>query len=433
MSADITTGSCRTAQIVRRLTGAAAFDSFGTGIGAAAAILYFVTLRGYLTGAVALAMSTGAVLGILSPVPFGRLADRYGLTRVYVALLIVRGALSMAYPFAVNFSMFAALTWALLALETTTPPLQQAVVSRVCEAKAKVRLMARVMAARNAGLGAGTLAAGLALATRSTALVAAMLALNGFTFLVMAAAVYSLRDDVRRSHRAEARDSPTGPEPADVRPVTADDRHRPVLRNPAFLGLCATNGLLLLHDSVLFVLLPLWTVTRLGLSPVILAAMLATNTALSVVLQSAFSRINLAAVPRRVLVASIAFLCMACLFGAVAERVHRFALVVVVCLAIVVLLTLGENLHSVLAWQVSFALAPTPRHGEYLSAFNTGFAVQRVVGPVTMTAVVLALHGAGWLILAAAFVGAAAGFWYLARRQGFRAEPTAVEMAESAR
>src|SRR6476660_7118938 len=79
-------------------------------------------------------------------------------------------------------------------------------------------------------------------------------------------------------------------------------------------------------------------------------------------------------------------------------------------MAAVVLLTIGENLHTIAAWQVSFELAPDARHSEYLSAFNCGSSLQRVVGPLMMTAVVLVLPTSGWLILASVFAAAAVGF-----------------------
>ena len=60
-------------------------DSLGSGLSAGAAMLYFFTMVVLAPGAVKLAMSAGALLGILTPVPVGRLADRYGLETVPIA------------------------------------------------------------------------------------------------------------------------------------------------------------------------------------------------------------------------------------------------------------------------------------------------------------------------------------------------------------
>lgn len=63
---------------MQRLVAGAAVDSFGTGISAAATILYFVTIVGFTANSVVAAMSAGAIFGVLSPILVGRLADRFG-------------------------------------------------------------------------------------------------------------------------------------------------------------------------------------------------------------------------------------------------------------------------------------------------------------------------------------------------------------------
>jgi MFS family permease len=396
----------RAAHLMHRFVAGAAVDSLGTGIAAAGAILYFVTVRGFSAASVAVALSAGAVLAIFTPLVTGRLADRHGLTRIYVCLLLLRAALYLVYPLATGFTAFLVLTWAVIGLETTTPPLQQALVGRLFGSDSRVRLMSLVMAARNAALGAGTLLAGLALAVAPGWAVAALLALNGVTFAVLAAVVFSMRHDVAAAA------------PPPVVESTVDPRSRPALREPAFLGLTVANGVLLLHDSVLFILLPLWTVTTLGLSPVVASVAMAVNTGLSVVLQLAFGRMRrLTQRPGRGLVVSVVFLVLACVAGIGVERLADggagVAALAAGCLAIAVLLTVGENLHTIAAWEVSYTVAPADRGADYLSVFGLGYAVQRVLGPVLMTAMVLGLGAAGWLALAAVLVAAAAGFLVL--------------------
>ena len=401
-------GGRRAAHLMHRFVAGAAVDSLGTGIAAAGAILYFVTVRGFSAASVAVALSAGAVLAIFTPLVSGRLADRHGLTRVYVCLLLLRAVLYLVYPLATGFTAFLVLTWAVIGLETTTPPLQQALVGRLFGSESRVRLMSLVMAARNAALGAGTLLAGLALAVAPGWAVAALLAFNGVTFAVLAVVVFSMRHDVAAA---------APPPPAET-VSTVDPRSKPALREPAFLGLTVANGVLLLHDSVLFILLPLWTVTTLDLSPVVASVAMAVNTGLSVVLQLAFGRMRgLTQRPRRGLVVSVAFLVLACAAGIGVERLADggagVAALAAGCLAIAVLLTVGENLHTIAAWEVSYTVAPADRGADYLSVFGLGYAVQRVLGPVLMTAVVLGLGAAGWLVLAAVLVAAAAGFLVL--------------------
>ena len=406
--------SARTPFIGRFVSGAA-IDSFGTGLSAATAILYFVTFVGFSAKSVAVAMSAGAVLGLLSPIPVGRTADRFGLVPVYCATLLLRGCGYLAYAWTTRYPSFFSVTLLLMALETTTPPLQQALVGRMFSGGSRMRVMSVVRAARNAALGAGTLAAGLALTTKSRPLVACLLMVNGVSFYVLAAVVFSLRRCAADAEPPPARNGSARPAGEPTAP--------PVTRNLPFLGLSGLNGLLLLHDSVLFVLLPLWMVTKLHISPEIMTLMLALNTALSVLLQMVLGRMErLTRSAGPVLIAAVAFLVMACGACAAAGNLPKAGAIAVIAAA-VVLLTVGENLHSIAGWEVSFRLSPASRRGEYMSAFNMGYGVQRIVGPLLMTGVVLVFGGTGWFFLGAIFVGAWGGFQAIDRSQRHRATP----------
>lgn len=154
----------------------------------------------------------------------------------------MRGIGFVAYALATQYVTFLLLTLPLMALEAATPPLQQSLVAQLFAGDARIRVMSSIRAARNVALGAGTLVAGAALTTHSQPLVAALLAINGTSFLILAWVVHSLRRSAIPPAQQQEKDCGSS---------------RPALRNPAFLSLAGLNGLLLLHDSVLFVLLPL--------------------------------------------------------------------------------------------------------------------------------------------------------------------------------
>ncbi|MEU8927433.1 hypothetical protein AB0D10_42065 [Kitasatospora sp. NPDC048545] len=171
--------------------------------------------------------------------------------------------------------------------------------------------------------------------------------------------------------------------------------------------LTASNGLLLLHDSVLLVLLPVWVVTRTSLPAAIVAGLLAVDTVLTVLPQLGFSRTErLTHRLDAVLLAAAGFLVAACAaFPAAAHLSGAWA--VAGCAAAVALLTVGENLHAVAGWQLSFDLAPADRRTEYMAVFNLGLGLQNVVGPALMTSLVLGAGPTGWLLLATLFTGSA--------------------------
>jgi len=84
------------------------------------------------------------------------------------------------------------------------------------------------------------------------------------------------------------------------------------------------------------------------------------------------------------------------------------AVVVVGLLAsAVVLLTLGENMHAVAGWELSFLMSDPDQRPQYLSLFSLGYTAQLIVGPLLMTSVVLPWGMPGLLVLIVLFVAAA--------------------------
>ncbi|WP_181958633.1 hypothetical protein [Nonomuraea diastatica] len=69
---------------------------------------------------------------------------------------------------------------------------------------------------------------------------------------------------------------------------------------------------------------------------------------------------------------------------------------------------LAEMLLASGAWEISFALAPDDRQGQYQGFFGTGAPVARTLGPVVLTTLVLDGGTLGWLLLGGAFAAAGA-------------------------
>jgi hypothetical protein len=110
--------------------------------------------------------------------------------------------------------------------------------------------------------------------------------------------------------------------------------------------------------------------------------------------------------------------CCACLAGSAVGTRELSTLLLV---AAVLCLTAGELLKASAAWQITFTLAPPVRAAEFFATYGLGRVAAQIGGPVLVTAVVLALGSAGWLLLAAVFVAGAAATPPLAR--GARARP----------
>ncbi|MEU6620668.1 MFS transporter [Streptomyces litmocidini] len=384
----------------RRLAAGAAVDSVGSGMFLAASTLYFVTVVGLPAARVGLVLSVAAVAGLLSPVPLGRLADRVGPVRVYVALLTLRGLGYAGFALIDDFWPYAVLTCVLTALDRGCSPLQQVVVGIVEGGQNQTRTMASIRSVRNIGLTAGFLLAGAVLAIQERAAFVALFLANAATFWVIAVVVEQLR-------RRAAAVPPPAPAPqadaAEPQPTAV----RSPFRDLRFMLFTVSNGVLSLHDSVLFVLLPLWLTTATDAPSSAVSVLLAVNTVLTVLLQVYVARFaeTTAGALRLVPVALVPLL-VSCAAFAGAEHVPVWPAAACAVLA-VVLLTVGENLHSVAVWNLSYELSPVPARSRYLAAFSLGMTGQQIVGPVLMTGVLLPLGTAGWAVLAAVFALAA--------------------------
>ncbi|MDG9712469.1 MFS transporter [Streptomyces sp. DH10] len=395
----------------RRLAAGAAVDSVGSGMFLAASTLYFVTVVGLPAARVGLVLSAAAVAGLLSPMPLGWLADRVGPARVYVALLAMRGLGYAGFALVDSFWPYAVLTCVLTALDRGCSPLQQVVVGIVEGGQNQTRTMASIRSVRNIGLTAGFLLAGAVLAIEEQAAFVALFLGNALTFWVIAAVVEQLRR--RAAAAADSAATTTPAVSASAAPAPSSDEPAPAavrspFRNLRFLLFTVSNGVLSLHDSVLFVLLPLWLTTATDAPSSAVSVLLAVNTVLTVLLQVYVARFaeTTAGALRLIPVALIPLL-VSCAAFAGAEHVPVWPAAACAVLA-VVLLTLGENVHSVAVWNLSYELSPAPARARYLAAFSLGMTGQQIVGPVLMTGVLLPLGTAGWAVLAVVYALAAA-------------------------
>ncbi|MFF0886919.1 MFS transporter [Streptomyces sp. NPDC003456] len=411
----------------RRLAAGAAVDSVGSGMFLAASTLYFVTVVGLPAARVGLVLSVAAVAGLLSPMPLGRLADRIGPTRVYVALLALRGLGYAGFALVESFWPYAVLTCVLTALDRGCSPLQQVVVGLIEGSENQTRTMASIRSVRNIGLTAGFLLAGAVLAIEERAAFVALFLGNALTFWVIAAVVEQLRRrtpdpaPVARTVAAAA-ESPgpdsDRPDPASVRTPFKDLR---------FVLFTVSNGVLSLHDSVLFVLLPLWLTTATTAPSSAVSVLLAVNTVLTVLLQVYVARFaETTAGALRLVPLALVPLLVSCAAFAGAEHVPVWLAAACAVIA-VVLLTVGENLHSVAVWNLSYEMSPAPARARYLGAFSLGMTGQQIVGPALMTGVLLPLGTAGWAVLAAVYALAAAVLRITGAPRAAHADPVSAE------
>lgn len=381
----------------RALAIGAGIDSLGTGMFFASFALYFVGVVGIAANQVALATTLAGAVALLAPVPVGRLADRLGTGRFYVALLLLRGLGYGCFAFASDFKGFLLLSVLLTAADRSSSPIQQAVVTALISGQDRTRTMASIRAVRNVGLTVGFLLAGAAFAAAEPSLFMAVFVGNGLSFVVVAAMV---RRVLSRAGTVVERTTP-------VPTAAAAAALRSPFRDRWFMVFTVGNGVLSLYDSVLIVLLPIWVIEHTAVPVALVPVLMAVNTVLTVLLQVYVARFAdgpFAAI--RLLVLSGALMAICCGFFAMGQAASATLAVFAILVAVVVL-SVAENLQEVAAWELSAELSPKAAHARYLGAFSLGFSGQKVIGPSLLVVVLMPTGLIAWPVLAGAFGTAA--------------------------
>ncbi|MFI9558434.1 MFS transporter [Nonomuraea endophytica] len=350
---------------------ALAVDALGTGLLRPFLLLYGVMVLKLSAPATGIAMTVGAVVGLVCMPAVGRWLDRGARSTVVAASMLVRVlgvALLPATP-AGNVWLFATAALFLGIGNQAWPAAHAALVATVARGRERDAALAGGRALRNAGLGAGALLATAFLAGDTTAL-QALAAVTGLAYLAAAALAWSVHV---RAHPAAAAAEDGDDEPA-----------------PRMRALLAANVIYVFCLNVPEIAVPLVLVTQMHASPVWSAAVFVANTVLVVTLQipvtvllSRFSRRSVLALSGVVLAASYLGFLAATSLG------HGWGAPAVVLVSVVC--TIGEIIYAGSATALVTALAPAHVLGRALARFqlSTGFGL--AVSPAVITA--LASHG----------------------------------------
>ncbi|MEU6332117.1 MFS transporter [Streptomyces sp. NPDC047049] len=381
--------------------------SIGTGLFLAGSMLFFTRGVGLSPFQVSLGLSLAAVLGMIASVPVGSLADRVGPRRALIALHIWRVVAYSLYVTVHSFAAFLVVVCATTMADKASPSVNQAMVGTLFDQQERLRTMGFLRAVQNVGLSLGALIAAFALPWDSRSAYDTLALGNAASYVVMAFLIWRIRGiDSGRAASAKAAVSAKTTENYAVEAAQATAAN-PFKELP-FLALSGLNGVLALHDTVLFVGLPLWIAqfTRAPVSLVSVALIL--NTLITALSQTWWTQLadTTAKAVRGMVIAGLVLALAALSVGPAAHVGTGTACVLLLCG--VLLLTVGENLHAASAWAISFELSPATSRARYLSVFGLGQSTRDLVGPALITTVVIGMGTWGWIGLAALFTLAGA-------------------------
>ncbi|SMF54564.1 MFS transporter [Streptomyces sp. Amel2xC10] len=363
-------------------------NAIGTGLYLAGSAVFFVRSVGLTAAQVGLGLAVSGVVGFLTTVPIGALADRFGAKPTLVVLQLWRAGGFVALAFSEGMVSFTVVSCCLAAAEAATQPMTQAVASATTEGTDRTRTMAIIRTVRNVGFSLGALLAAPLLAADRVWTYRGIVLGTAAAFVVSAAMLSRVRTATAATVQKK------------VNPLAALRD----FRDWRYLLLTALNGVLNLHTTILSVGLSLWALQATEVSAGFLPVLILINTLMSIALQVPISRlVDREGGAERALRLGGAALTVCCLALAAAGAPSSAAVAGAVLLAACVLLTFGEMWQAVGGWELSYDFAPEDRKGVYLSVFSLGNTGQRIVGPALITGGVLAAGPAGWIALGAVF------------------------------
>ncbi|MFF4955554.1 MFS transporter [Streptomyces sp. NPDC001222] len=381
-------------------------DRTGTGVWAAASVLYFTFVSGLDARRLGLLLGVGAVAGIAGSPLAGRAAERFPVRGLLIGCHLLRlgtmGLLLVARDFVTLLPVVAVTCLGERAAKT----LEMLFATRVAgEQRATYQALSRSVANAGYAVGAGIAAIGLGVGTANA--YRALILADALSFVLAAALVRRTREPAGQGlvvAQGEGRvlDAPSySPSP---------------WRDRGYLLFVLLDIPMNLDDSVLNVGLPLWLVHHTSAPHAVVPAFLVLNTVLVVVLQLRISaRVE---GPRGAAVAVgwygvILFVCCLVLATATGGGAWSASLAMLVA---AMLVTLAELMRSVSSWELAVSLAPPRARASYLGVAGMAQSVQKSLGPLLLTGAVMTAGPAGWLALGAGVTGLS----MVQRRAGLR-------------
>lgn len=384
----------------RRLISASLVSSIGDGIYVPLTMLFVHSLTGLSLTSIGAGLTVAGLCALAFMPVAGVLIDRFSGRRVLIGVLALRAAGFAAYPFADSYPAFLAIALVVAVGMWASSPSQHALIGDIAQGAERDRLLAWDRSLRNAGMGFGSLAA------------AGMLAWNGSAGFIGAAVVLAavfataavLVSRIPAVHGGGAR-APEG----------TGGGYRQVLADRPYLLITTANFLIAFGYTTQAIALPIFLTRDVGIPDALAGAVFALNTVLVASLGVPVARLTLRG--RRTRTAAFGAFIFALSFAAFAALPQLFSgtEAVVAVLAVAVLYTAGELVHSAPSQGLSVQAAPDHLRGRYLATYQLSWSVCRTIAPVLLGFLLDAGKWHLWTVLALMVLTGAAILLYAER------------------
>jgi MFS family permease len=391
---------------LRTLAVATLVNTAGNGAMMTTFALYFTHVVGIPATQVGLALSVGAVAGMLGQVPLGHLGDTRGPREVLCVLTAAAGVASLGLLVTHNIWLLCAVLGVQAVFDRGASAVRSGLVARLAEGGQAVAFKAYLRAVTNVGISFGALLGGVALAIDQTWAYLSVFALDSVTFVATAFALRML------PHVEPA------PERAEGAP------RMQVLRDTPYVVVSLLTGIFAIHFLVMELAIPLWIATRTSAPHSLVAVVLLVNTVSVALFQVRLSR-GATAVMTSARALAIGGFWILGGFALIAASGGRdawlAALLVVVGAGVHVV---GEMVGSGGQWGIQMGLAPRDRQGQYQGFAGMSFSLSGIIGPPLIAFLCIDWGAPGWLVLGAVIVLAGllavpASAWALRTRERY--------------
>jgi MFS family permease len=368
-----------TPQAVRALIRATAVNAFGNGLFLVGGLLFFTKVLDLPVGQVGLGLTIAGFAGLLTSVPAGVAADRFGARRVFQVTLVIQAVATALFLFSHSFPVFLISAIVAAAGQKAARATNSALIGRLAGER-RVSIGGMLRSVNNLGMSAGALCGGLGIGLGTDSGYQILLILDVLTFLGTALLVMQIPDQRGgQDGIVQVQQSP--------------------LRDVPYLSITALNAVLSIQYSMLTVALPLWVSAHTQAPSWMVSILLAMNTAMVVLFQVRAGRgvTGPEAAAAYTRVAGLVFLVSAGMIG-VAGRVPLRVAVLLLVIGVFIH-TIAELWHAAAMFELGYGLAPPHSQGRYQGVFSLGMGVAEAVSPALLAATCIALGLTGWLLI----------------------------------
>ncbi|WP_328318225.1 MDR family MFS transporter [Streptomyces sp. NBC_00388] len=368
----------------RRIFSSVFIDTFGWGLFAPLAFLYFSFGTGLSFSAIGSAVSAGTLAALPTALLAGWLVDRFSPKSVLVASNLVTAVGYALYPFASEWTLIAVATFLVMAGDRLYWASWPVIVLDLASGRKLDATYAAVGTIKNFTVATGALvSSGLTIAFGRGA-ADLVLALNVITSLVAAVLLAGVRVSSDR--------------PA---PRTGDPEEKPgwrtAVRDHAFTGFCFSFMLLTFAWALPATILPAYAVKIMDLPGWAPALFLGINSVATMLAQMPVTA-KVSRVPRPRLIVRAALIFVVVFTGLYLVTKLPATLAIALLVPVMLIFTLGEMISLPAANALVASSAPVAIRGRYMSLFQLSWAVSGLFIPL-LAGFVLD-HGALWVCTA---------------------------------